>query len=81
MDKLTIAELKAAAQSLGSAAETAGFMPAGLRNSLELAAQFAAGSAAHIEDLTERLSNEAATNAAILARIGELQEQVEALTK
>jgi len=46
---------------------------------LELAAQFAAGSAAHIEDLTERLSKD--TNAAILARIGELQEQVKALTK
>lgn len=56
-------------------------MPGGMRTSLELAAQFAAGAAAHISDLTERLNTEAATNAAILARIGELQEQVEALTK
>lgn len=81
MDHLTLDGLKNAAQSLGDAAQAIGFMPGGMRTSLELAAQFAAGAAAHISDLTERLNTEAATNAAILARIGELQEQVEALTK
>lgn len=86
MDNQASPTLTQRAAELAQAAQNIGFMPSGVRATLEGVAGFAQDCAAQIEasaaqvaDLTERLANESGTNAEILAKLGEQQARLEAL--